>query len=439
MPAQAPCESPTESTPNLPFPPPSGPESENFSDPEDIEHRRQARRQANRLASRLTGSLGIHWLLTPAPARAFFELVRKFAKDAQAGREPLYDRPRSCLAEDAGVSLGAFDEMRRIAVERGWIAARVSRVQQKDGQWTQEPTAYTPGPVAWSAIELLIRSNGNRLSKNCEHRGSNRKIPSPSPRSETASGLQSGNGWGAEPPSEPPPLGGKGDAAPAAPTSRTTEKKDQAGAGFTLPRVTAPPQIGDIEALRTVIREALEVSGQILDAGTSDTELIGACDALRRRHCPEIPKADWTRAVRYRGLWAATALLVVLVKTRRGRARQPGQAFGWWVWHGAKRLDNPVSGAAAAIAGLADPDFTQPRPPDPEPPPGWRRTVLRHIGPEHYRSWIEDLPEPAIKDDVAAFVVRSRFQADWLRNNHGQLLLSALGVREVRFRVEGDR
>lgn len=439
MPRPAPCESPAESTPDFPFPRPSGLESDDFFNPEDIQRRRQARRQANRLANRLTATLGIHWLLTPAPARAFFELVRKFAKDHQAGREPLYDRPRSCLAEDAGVSCSAFDQMRRIAVERGWIVAEVARAQLENGQWTQEPTIYRPGPLARQAMNTLLSSNGNRLVKNYEHRGSNRNIPSPSPRSETASGLQSGNGWGAEPPSEPPPLGEEGDAASAASTSKTTEKKDRAGAGFTFPRVTAPPQIGDIAALRTVIREALEASGQVLDAGASDTELIEGCDALRRRHCPEIPDADWTRAVRHRGLWAATALLAVLSKTKRGRARQPGRAFSWWAWHGAKRLDNPVSGAAAAIAGLADPDFTATRPPDPEPPPGWRRTVLRHIGPENYRSWIEDLPEPVIKDDVAAFVVRSRFLADWLRSNHSQLIRSALGVREVVFRVEENR
>jgi hypothetical protein len=90
---------------------------------EEIARRRQARRQANRLAGRFAEMLGVHWLLTPAPARAFFEMIRKFTKDHREGREPVYDRPRECLADDAGVSVSAFDQMRRVAVDRGWISS----------------------------------------------------------------------------------------------------------------------------------------------------------------------------------------------------------------------------------------------------------------------------------------------------------------------------
>jgi hypothetical protein len=326
----------------------------------DIERRRVARRDGNRLATRLAGHLGIHHLLTPAPARAWFELIRKFAKDHAAGREPVYDQPRECLAGDAGISATAFDTMRRIAVKRGWIIATVQRVQAANGHWRQEPTLYQPGPLAWKAIALLMRTDRERAEAPPSPTGSQkikRTVVSnyiyPSlPRSVTASGPKK-SGDAARRRCAPKASGKTAGSLASAPPAASSHAGSTTGKtrppGGTLPTngPRCPPQIADTEALRAILQDALAAEEAAPPAPATDAALIEACDRLRLERCPEISDSDWSRAVRARGLWAAISVLVVLAK--QARIRSPGGTFAWWCWHAVSSIDDPAGQACATL------------------------------------------------------------------------------------------
>lgn len=68
----------------------------------------------------------------------------------------------------------------------------------------------------------------------------------------------------------------------------------------------------------------------------------------------------------------------------------------------------------------------------------WRRTLLRRVGDEKFKSWFADLV--VVDEGDASIIICTKFKADYIKTNFSADVRAAFGDRPLKFRIkpQGD-
>lgn len=319
------------------------------ADPREIARIQKARQEANN-AVRLSIDLGISAYLTKAPARAFYELARKFAKQHRKGQEPVFDAPRACLATDAKISLSSVATMRRIAIEKGWLTVEVQPCAKnpETDKLEQQPSIYRPGPLMWKAIFHMSKTKAYSSSLSVQKvKQTGEYLYKPSSTSTESTQVELSGRVSYRSASGSPETRchvSKSEASRPNKRQRATTNKKVClgGSEYGQPETDyTPPGAGIDDLIELSFAGLSSLSETSKPKYATQSEIIKQAEFLRPILAPELTDAVWKRALDSRGLYAVTVFAALAIN-QRSRTNKPIRSpAGWFqkmVWQ-APKLD----------------------------------------------------------------------------------------------------